>query len=507
MRKKRGMVGLGMLVAATVCGCAKVNPTADYEQVAARVREATGRESIYQPGEEEVVSRKVEALLAEGLAVDEAVQICLLNNPRLQAGFMDVGMARADVVQSGLLSNPTLGVSLRFPAGGGLANLEAGMAQNIADLWQIPARKRASERVLDGAILELARRAAELAAEAKGAYYRAVAAEERHKLAEENVLVARNLLELAETRQRAGAGTELDVNLSRTVLIEAELSVESRRLESANAGRVLAGLMGMTVEASELVLVSRLPEEPAEKPDAEGLMVVARRRRLDIRAAEQMAASAKARLEEEYGRVFRKVELGLSLERGERKRQGGRDILADTARASIAGGSLTAPTIQPRSARDRDTEFIIGPSLSMELPIFDQNQAQIARAQYAYAQAMKTLEALEREVAQEVRGVVDRSLTAWRQARIYRERSIPLAESNLALSREAYRAGRASFLAVLEAQRFSLDSRTRYVDASERAAKTIPELERAVGVPFEELMASGASMGDSERREDEGVEP
>ena len=505
MPRKPGFICLPTACVAALCGCATVNPRLDYERAARHVAEATGQDALYRPGDEEIVAREVEHLLAGGLTVDQAVKVSLLNNRRLQAAFMNVGMARADVVQSGLLSNPSLGVTLRLPAGGGLANLEAGLAQNIADLWQIPARKRASERVLDGAILDLARQAAELAAQAKGAYYRAVAAREQHKLAQENLSIAGNLLELTETRQQAGAGTELDVNLSRTVVVDAELAVESARLEAADAHRELATLLGVSTQASEIVLLSPLPDVPPEIPDAERLVEVARRARLDIQAARQAVLAAWARWEEQKRLVFPTLELGVAFERGERQRQGGRDLLADTARASVAGGGLTAPDIQPRSKRGAGMDFIIGPSLSMELPVFDQNQAQIARARYAVEQAVRTLDALDREVTQEIRGAVDRSVTAWRLVKVYRERSLPLAASSLDLSREAYKAGRASFLSVLEAQRFFLDSRSRYLEAAENAAIAIPELERSVGLPFPELIKNARAVAESVKSE--GVEP
>ncbi len=498
MLRKIQSIALAVVSVAVCQGCATIEPRLDYDRAVGHIADATGYESVYRPGDEAVVKEKVDELMTGGLTVSEAVEVCLLNNPRLQAAFFEVGMARADVVQSGLLSNPSLGVLVRFPSGGGLANVEAGLAQNIAELWQIPARKRAAKRELERTILELARLASTLALTGKGAYYRAVAAEERHKLATENLSLAHDLLELAETRQQAGAGTELDVNLSRAVVVEAELAVESTRLEAAEARRELATLLGISGSASDIALVTPLPEVPSELPEAERLIDVARQARLDIRAARQAVSSAGARLEEEYRRVFPTIELGFGLERGERQSEGRRDILANTARSSIVSGGLTAPEIQPRSARDKDTDFIIGPSVSLELPIFDQNQAQIARAKYAYEQAAKTLDALGREVTQEVRGAVDRSLTAWRLLKVYRERSLPLAKSNLDLSREAYQAGRASFLSVLEAQRFFLDTRRQYVEAAERAAVTIPEVERTVGLPFEELLKRARSEPDGE---------
>lgn len=469
-------------------GCATVNPRPDYERVAQHVAEATGYDCVHRPGDDQLAANRIEELSANGITAREAVQICLLNNPSLQAEFLNVGMARADVVQSGLLSNPSLGFSLRLPAGGGLAALEGGIAQNIADLWQIPVRRRAAQRELDRAILELANTAADLAADTKVAYYEAVGAEQLYETALENLEVARELLELAETRQGAGAGTELDVNLSRALMLEAELEAASSRLALAELRRSLAKLLGLTGAADELVLLDALPSAPSRRPDSGQLLELAKQWRLDMKAARQAVLAAEAALQEQYRSIIPSVELGMELERGERKRQGGRDILADTARASIANGGLTAPEIQPRSERGKSTDFSIGPSIGLELPIFDQNQAQIAKAKYAYEQACKTFDALNRAVTQEVHGALDRAATAWELARLYETRSIPLAERNLELSRESYQAGKASFLSVLEAQRFFLRSRSRYIEALQTAAGTIPDLERTVGRPFDELI-------------------
>lgn len=469
-------------------GCATVNPRLDYERTAEHITETTGQENVYLPGDEDIVAGKVKKLLSDGITVGEAVQVCLLNNPSFQAAAMEVGMARADVVQSGLLSNPSVGVALRLPAGGGLSNLEADLAQNIADLWQIPVRKRAAERSLDRAILELARLAADLAADAKAAYYTAVGSQQRHEITRENLAIVRELLEMALALQEAGAGSALHVNLSRTVVVDAELAMESARLAAADARRELARLLGIRADADRLVLTDPLPEPLPEKPDADALVQVAREKRLDILAAQQAVMAAEAQLEEQYRMIFPSVEVGVALERGERGRASGRKLLADTARASIANGQLTAPEIQPRSERKTNTDFIIGPSLGMEIPIFDQNQAQIAKADFMVQQATKALEALDRAVTQEVRSAVDRAMTAWKLTQMYRDQAIPLVKENLELSRESYRAGKASFLAVLEAQRFFLDNRSRYVEASQAAALTIPELERTIGLPFQTLL-------------------
>jgi cobalt-zinc-cadmium efflux system outer membrane protein len=490
-----------------MAGCATVNPAPDYRRLQEQVERATGYAQAYQPGEEATIAARVGALMTDGLTAGEAAQIALLNNSDFRVACYKIGIARADVVQSGLLSNPSLGVALRLPAGGGLASLEADLAQNVAELWQIPVRKKVAERALDRAILDVAAQAARIAAGAKSAYYAAVGADQRLVIAEENLEVTRTVLELAEFRRSAGAGSELDVNLARGVALEAELAVQQARLAAAGARRRLAAVLGLTLGADDPVLAEGPVAIPDNTLDADRLIDAALAERLDICALRQAVAAAEERLVLEYRRVFPTLEIGVALERGERGRAEGRDLLADTARSSIAAGGLTAPDIEPRSARRVNTDFAIGPSLALELPIFDQNQAQIARARYELEQRRLLLEGLQRNVRQDVHGTVELAHTAWRIARFYRDEVIPQAQLSLEMSRESYRAGKSSVLAVLDAERTYLTARGDYVEALRKAATVIPTLELAVGFPFDRIVNVAGGRAPTPRLIEEAGNP
>jgi outer membrane protein, heavy metal efflux system len=446
-------------------GCAAVDPRPDYQRARKQIAASTGQTITVTPDDDAAINEEVKRLATGGVTIEAAVRIALLNNAGLQAAWMDIGMARADLVQAGLLSNPSLGGSLRLPAGGGLANLEAGLAQNIADLWQIPLRQRAAQAALEQSILSLARKAADLAADTRSTYVRCLGSGQLHEVARENLAVTQQLLDLALGRQQAGAGSELDVNLSRGAVLEAELAVQSARLAADEDRRALSRLLGTDLDAGRLALSDRLPESPGAQFEVARLIARAHQSRLDLRAAEQAVAQAEARVKEESLRVFRSVQAGVALERAERQRG--------------SGG-------------DEPTDFIIGPSWDLELPIFDQNQAQIAKADYTRRQVVKTLDSLERMATQDVRSALDQMNTAWAVVDAYRDRFIPLAQKNLELSRESYTAGRASFLSVLEAQRFHLDTRRKAIEAARAAAATIPELERATGTPFSDLRSLAA---------------
>ncbi len=476
--------------AALLAGCATVDPTVDRERAAREIRAATGHDVAYA-ADDAAADAAVEGLLADGLTADDAVRVALLNNPRARAVLLQVGMARADVVQAGLWSNPTVGFSFRFPEGGGLANFEASLAQNIADLWMIPARSRAAERDLEATILAAALEVVSLAVDTKVAYYNTVAADDALAIARDNVSLTQQLLELTEARLQAGTVGSLDVNLAKGQALRAEVDLRTARLESATARRTLATLMGLTTSADGIQIADPLPAPLDGALSVDGYVEIALDARLDARAAREAVEAAAARVEFELAKVFPSVEIGFELERGERRAQPGRKVLADTARSSIANGRLTAPEVQSRGQRrlekSQEIEAILGPSLSLTLPIFDQNQAQIAKARMSYLETKALLDALEQSIVQETREAADRLASAWDVATLYQRQVLPQAQETLELSEATYQAGQTTILNVIDAQRSLLETRRANLAALQNAAGALAELERATARPVSVL--------------------
>lgn len=444
-----GDVGV-CLITLTLTGCAVVDPRPDYEAVASHVTNATGIDALYRPEDERVSAERIASLLLDGLTVREAVEVSLLNNPRLQARFFDVGIARSDVVQAGLLSNPSLSMALRFPTDGGSSIFEASLVENIATLWQLSPRKRAANERLEEAILSLARDASVLAFTTKAAYFRAVASKRRYETASENRDIAQRLLDVALARQQAGAGGEVDVVLARSELLEVELSSRQVSLEVFEAAKDLAALLGLATPPTELGLTDSLPEASAASFSIEDALRAAEANRLDLKAAQHAKEAAKASYDQERKRVFPLLEVGADLE--------------------------------------DDSGLTLGPAVGLELPLFDQNQARIAAAQFAYLQTDKLLRALTTDITQEVRGKFQRWTTALDVTRFYRDELLPVRTNSLELAREAYRAGQTSFLALLEAERRLLQARGSYVDALRDASLAAADLEATTGLSFERLL-------------------
>lgn len=389
----REIVGLVVLTGAAwllLSGCASINPGPDYERTARIIAERTGVEDVYDPQTEAAIEGKVGELLDGGLTTDEAVRVALLNNKSFQAIFYDIGASRADVVQSGLLTNPSLSLSVRLPEGGGRSNLfnvKVGLMSILRD----------------------------------------------------------------------------------------------RRVATAD----LAESLGLSRYEESWTLTGTLPEPLLLAADVTPLVVLAMAERLDARLAESSVRSAEDEIRRQYLSIFPSVEIGLDGERPERRALPGRKILADTVRGSAAAGTLTAPTIQSRAERRLERRQIIdsllGPSLAVTLPIWDQNQAGIAKARIEATRRRKQYEELLDRVAAEV----GEALTSARSAReivaFYQERGLPEARENVEAARRAYQAGRQSILALIEAQKSLIVQRRNCLDVQRDYAVALVQLERSVG--------------------------
>ncbi len=90
---------------ALLAGCASFSPDGGFGPVEQTAREKLGKDVRWARSDEDrkAVADRVAELLAQPLSADDAVQIALLNNRGLQAGFHELGIREAEVVRAGRL--------------------------------------------------------------------------------------------------------------------------------------------------------------------------------------------------------------------------------------------------------------------------------------------------------------------------------------------------------------------------------------------------------------------
>ncbi|MFZ3175668.1 MAG: TolC family protein, partial [Thiobacillus sp.] len=156
---------LAVLSVALLGGCASFSPDGGFDAVQSATRSHLQKDVVWARNDasRSQTQARIDALLAQPLSADAAVQIALLNNPGLQAAFNTLGIAEADRVAAGRLPNP--GFSIGRMTRGSEVEWERSLHLNLARLLTMPMRIEIEQRLFEQTrqtlVLEVLRLAAE----------------------------------------------------------------------------------------------------------------------------------------------------------------------------------------------------------------------------------------------------------------------------------------------------------------------------------------------------------
>jgi cobalt-zinc-cadmium efflux system outer membrane protein len=131
--------------------------------------------------------------------------------------------------------------------------------------------------------------------------------------------------------------------------------------------------------------------------------------------------------------------------------------------------------------RDTDGALNMGPSFSIEFPIFNQGQSRIARGEAQLRMAESTLEALAVDIRSGVRELRDRLLSLADMARFYHDDLLPTRIRMMNNAILEYNAMQFSPYELFLAKSQELEAERGYIDTLRDYWITRAELERAVG--------------------------
>ncbi len=239
------------LVALTLTGvmCAACAPRTTSVDLNAALRERTGH--TIKPADGAALPPGV--TLEDGLTADEAVAIALWNSPSFQLVLADLGLARADLVEAGLLRNPVL--SLLFPWGP--KQFEWTVQFPFEVLWQRPRRVAAAQLNLESVSQRLVWDGLTLVADVRGAFADTLIAERRLALAGESAILTRRVADLTESRLRAGDISELEARSARSDAARVDVLRKAAEYDRDLTGLTLTGIIGLDPAALPIRMILR----------------------------------------------------------------------------------------------------------------------------------------------------------------------------------------------------------------------------------------------------------
>ena len=287
--------------------------------------------------------------LHDGISPDEAAVLAVLLNPGLRAQRDRRQMAQAQLTQAGLLPNPQLAYSLDVPTAGQTQGTTTafglGLTWDALQLISLSTKQEAAQRHLDSVALDVAWQEWQTAMAAKQSVFRLASLDARVDLAtkvDQNLARRLAIIRQAVKDHLATAEELTNVAVARDQAQSKLLDLQNQ----ASQERVkLLRLLGLPVSGSlRLQAGIELPENlqaPTETQLSQGL----EQRRLDLVALRRGYESQEAAVRAAVLNQFPRINLGLT--------------------------------------RAGDTSDVVttGITFTVDLPIFDRNQAKIAQEQ------------------------------------------------------------------------------------------------------------------------------
>jgi len=373
-----------------LAGCASFSSDGGFQTVSGLTQERIGQSpvNLRTAQEQENAQAQAKTLLAQELTADTAVQVALLRQPDLQADYAQLGIAEADWVRAGRLPNPALRLG-RLSGDAGV-EIDRAVLFDVLGLITMPMRRKMEQKHFEQVQMQAAMATIRTAAQARRAFFDAVAAQQLQGYFAQVQEAAALSHELADRMQKAGNFSALDQGREQSFYLDAQRQSAAAQhqvtLTQAQLRRAL-GVEGNT----PLLLPQRLPDLPAQLLPLPQAAQQAIDQRLDVLLAKRETEA----LAQSLGLV-QSTRLVNVLQAGYQNKSA--SGLADSQ----------------------------GYALELELPLFDFGSTKVARAEAVYRQSMEHTRAVALQAQAELAQSYSAYQTRYTVARQYRDEVLPL---------------------------------------------------------------------------------
>jgi cobalt-zinc-cadmium efflux system outer membrane protein len=438
----------GAVVLVVLSGCASVSKERGHDDVDKLVSARSGHRTRWAQGspEDEQVDKWVGELLGKGLTQGAAIEVALLNNPRLQMTYEDLGVSQADMVQAGLLKNPSFGAHIAFPIQASHDEIQFSLVQDFLDIFVLPLRKEIAAEQFTVDVLRVSQEALNTVAEVQKAYAAVQASTALVAYRKTIIEANEGAAELSRQQYTAGNLNEFKATTQLVTYEEAALDLTRDELELLRSRERLNRLLGLWGPRADWTLAEELQAPPVADPPLEHLETLAIKQRLDVDAARKQ-------------RLLMVKAVGL-------------------ARSTRFVGRLD---VGVDAHQDADGPRVFGPALYIELPIFDQRQAVIARLEAQERQAQHRLDAVAVEARSEVRLARAELLSARRIVDRYEKSIVPMRDKALEQAQLFYNGMLMGLPQLIDVKQAQVMAHAQYLVALRDYWSARADLERAVG--------------------------
>jgi NodT family efflux transporter outer membrane factor (OMF) lipoprotein len=288
------------------------------------------------------------------------------------------------------------------------------------------------------------------------------------ELARENIKVQEEGLQIAESRFRNGATTELDVTQARSLLESTRATIPQLEIGLQQAQNAMSTLLGQPTGAVETLLkVSKdIPTAPVEV--AVGVPNELLRRRPDIRSAELFAAAQCARI------GIAKAELYPSF-----------SLFGEIGLQSSSEGGVQSNGAHFNNMMDGDSVFYsFGPAVRWSIFNYGRIENSVRVQDARFQQLIVNYQNTVLRAAQEVEDTLTGFLKS-QEATVFEQNSVNAAQRSVDIALMQYREGAVDYQRVLDTQRALLQEQNRLTQSRSAIVTNLIALYKALGGGWE----------------------
>lgn len=376
------------------------------------------------------------------LTLAQALQLTVNANPELVVVLREVEAAAASRVQAGLFRNPEFSMEME----------DTRASRRQTTFWfgqplelggKRAARIESAERASDVAAADFQVQLAATRAAAAQRFYEVLAAQERFRLAQSSMELAKRGLDVAGRRVIAGKVSPVEETRAKVAASGVRIEMTQANAELVNARRRLSALWGnpdprFNQAEGQLEILPLLPAL-VELTDLLDQAPQTIRAKKEINRREAVLKSEEAK---KYP-----------------------DLI-------LRGG------VQ-RNEAINDSVSVLG--LAIAMPIFDRNQGNIQEARVRADQARDEQFATDIRLRRDIAQAHERLSAALQEVNYMRDDILPGAQSAVDATTKGFELGKFDFLDVLDAQRTLFGARGQYIRALGEVQRAVAEVEAILG--------------------------